>query len=171
MRMEDAWPYVAVVGPSDPEAKDYESAIEVGRLIAERGGTVVCGGLGGVMEAAALGADGAGGRVLGILPGRDRAEANDYLTVAVATGLGELRNGLVIRASDAVVAVGGSWGTLSEVALAARLNLPVVSLHGWSVVNQEGAVVAGPVAVSTAAEAVDAAIQAAARRPVTGDEA
>ncbi len=162
--MQDAWPYVAVVGPSDPEPDCYELAMEVGRLIAERGGTVVCGGLGGVMEAAALGASGAGGRVLGVLPGRDRADANPYLTVAVATGLGELRNGLVIRTSDAVVAVGGSWGTLSEVALARRLDVPVFSLRGWSVVDQHGAVVDGPVTVANPEEAVDAAVQAAARR-------
>jgi uncharacterized protein (TIGR00725 family) len=161
MPMQHSWPYVAVVGPSDPEPDCYELAIEVGRLIAERGGTVVCGGLGGVMEAAALGASGAGGRVLGLLPGRDRADANPYLTVAVATGLGELRNGVVIRTSDAVVAVGGSWGTLSEVALARRLDLPVFSLRGWAVVDHLGVVVDGPVTVSTAAEAVDAAMQAA----------
>jgi uncharacterized protein (TIGR00725 family) len=164
MPMQDAWPYVAVVGPSDPEPDCYELAIEVGRLIAQRGGTVVCGGLGGVMEAAALGASGADGRVLGILPGRDRSDANEFVTLAVATGLGELRNGLVIRASDAVVAVGGSWGTLSEVALARRLDLPVVSLRGWSVVDRSGAAVEGPVSVSTPAEAVDAAVQAAAQR-------
>ncbi len=164
MPMQDAWPYVAVVGPSDPEPDCYELAVEVGRLIAERGGTVVCGGLGGVMEGAALGAAAAGGRVLGVLPGRHRADANPYVTVAVATGLGELRNGLVIRTSDAVVAVGGSWGTLSEVALARRLDLPVFSLRGWSVVDHLGVVVDGPVTVSTATEAVDAAVQAAARR-------
>jgi uncharacterized protein (TIGR00725 family) len=162
--MQDAWPYVAVVGPSDPEPDCYELALEVGRLIGARGGTVVCGGLGGVMEAAALGASGAGGQVLGILPGRDRGDANECVTMAVATGLGELRNGLVIRASDAVVAVGGSWGTLSEVALACRLDLPVVSLRGWSIVNLSGAAVEGPVSVATAEEAVDAAVQAAAAR-------
>jgi uncharacterized protein (TIGR00725 family) len=162
--MHDAWPYVAVVGPSDPEPDCYELAVEVGRLIAARGGTVVCGGLGGVMEAAALGASGPGGPVLGILPGRDRGDANEYVTMAVATGLGELRNGLVIRTSDAVVAVGGSWGTLSEVALARRLDLPVVSLQGWSIVDRSGAAVEGQVRVATAEEAVDAALKAAAAR-------
>jgi uncharacterized protein (TIGR00725 family) len=164
MAMPDAWPYVAVVGPSDPEPDCYQLAMEVGRLIAEGGGTVVCGGLAGVMEAAALGASGAGGRVLGVLPGRDRADANPYVTMVVATGLGELRNGLVVRTSDAVVAVGGSWGTLSEVALARRLDLPVFSLRGWSVVDHLGVAADGPVAVSTPAEAVDAAVRAAARR-------
>jgi uncharacterized protein (TIGR00725 family) len=162
--MRDAWPYVAVVGPSDPEPDCYELAMGVGRRIAERGGTVVCGGLGGVMEAAALGASGAGGSVLGLLPGRDRADANPYLTMAVATGLGELRNGLVIRTSDAVIAVGGSWGTLSEVALARRLDRPVFSLRGWVVVDHRGEGVDGPITVSTAAEAVEAAMQAVAGR-------
>jgi uncharacterized protein (TIGR00725 family) len=162
--MQVASPYLAVVGPSDPEPDCYELALEVGRLIAERGGTVVCGGLGGVMEAASLGASGAGGQVLGILPGLDRGDANEYVTTAVTTGLGELRNGLVIRASDAVVAVGGSWGTLIEVALARRLDVPVFSLRGWSVVDGRGVAVEGPAGVSTPAEAVDAAVQAAASR-------
>jgi uncharacterized protein (TIGR00725 family) len=155
---------VAVVGPSDPDPNCYEQAMEVGRLIAARGGTVVCGGLCGVMEAASLGASRAGGQVLGILPGGDRGDANEYVTMAVATGLGELRNGLVIRASDVVVAVGGSWGTLSEVALARRLGLTVVSLGGWSVVDRSGALVQGPVSVATPAEAVDTALQAVADR-------
>jgi uncharacterized protein (TIGR00725 family) len=164
MPMQQAWPYVAVVGPSDPEPDCYQLAMEVGRLIAERGGTVVCGGLAGVMEAAALGASAVGGRVLGVLPGRDRTEANPYVTVAVATGLGELRNGLVVGTSDAVIAVGGSWGTMSEVALARRLDLPVFSLRGWSVVDHAGVLADGPVAVSAPAEAVDAAVGAASRR-------
>ncbi|HUJ64865.1 MAG TPA: TIGR00725 family protein [Acidimicrobiales bacterium] len=157
-------PYVAVVGPSDPAPECYALALEVGRLLAEQGVTLVCGGLGGVMEAAALGASGAGGRVLGILPGRDRGDANPYLTVAVATGLGEIRNGLVVRASDAVVSIGGSWGTLSEVALAQRLGWPVVSLQGWSVVDQNGGSVVGPIAVSSPAEAVEVALGIAAQR-------
>src|ERR1035441_5058280 len=80
---------------------------------------------------------------VGILPGADRAQANRYLTMAIATGLGELRNALVVRCSDAVLAVGGSWGTLSEVALAQRLGRPVVSLRGWSVVGPGGAAVTG----------------------------
>jgi uncharacterized protein (TIGR00725 family) len=164
MAMPGNEPYVAVVGPSDPAPECYALALEVGRLLAEQGATVVCGGLGGVMEAAALGASGAGGRVLGILPGRDRGDANPFLTMAVATGLGEIRNGLVVRASDAVVSVGGSWGTLSEVALAQRLGLPVVSLQGWSVVDQGGGSVVGPIAVASAAEAVEVALGIAAQR-------
>ena len=149
-------PYIAVVGPAEPDPDTYALAVDVGRLIAQRGAVVVCGGLGGVMEAAALGASQLGGSSLGILPGSDRGEANRHLTMAIATGLGELRNALVVRCSDAVLAVGGSWGTMSEVALALRLRKPVVSLCGWSVIDAGGAVVVGAVATTSAAEAVDA---------------
>jgi uncharacterized protein (TIGR00725 family) len=158
-------PYIAVVGPAEPDADTYAVAVEAGRLIAERGAVVVCGGLAGVMEAAARGASEAGGSSLGILPGADRAQANRYVTMAVATGLGELRNALVVRCSDAVLAVGGSWGTLSELALAQRLGRPVVSLGGWSVVDPHGAAVAGIVPAQSAAEAVEALIAAINRDP------
>jgi uncharacterized protein (TIGR00725 family) len=161
-------PYIAVVGPAEPDAGTYALAVEAGRLIAERGAVVVCGGLGGVMEAAARGASDAGGSSLGILPGADRAQANGYVTMAIATGLGELRNALVVRCSDAVLAVGGSWGTLSEVALAQRLGRPVVSLRGWSVVDPGGAAVTGVVTAQSAAEAVEALIAAVDARP--GDD-
>ena len=92
---------------------------------------MVCGGLGGVMEARRPGAAGAGGTVVGLLPGTDRAEANPHLTVAIATGLGEMRNPLVVRAADVVVAVGGAYGTLSEVAFALRTGVPVVGIGTW----------------------------------------
>jgi uncharacterized protein (TIGR00725 family) len=154
-------PYIAVVGPSEADADTYALADEVGRLIAGRGGVVVCGGHGGVMEAAARGAAQAGGTSVGILPGSDRATANPYVTVAVATGLGQLRNGLVVRTSDAVVAIGGSWGTLSEVALAVRSGVPVISLHGWAVVDADGLAVDGVTVSDSAADAVQAALTAA----------
>jgi uncharacterized protein (TIGR00725 family) len=154
----------AVVGPGDADPRTYGLAAETGRLIANRGAVVVCGGLGGVMEAAALGAREAGGASLGILPGRDRSEANRYVTVAVATGLGELRNGLLVRASDALVAVGGSWGTLSELALALRAGIPVVSLGGWSVLDADGAEVAGVLVAGSPAEAVERVFAALAPR-------
>lgn len=141
--------YIAVVGPGEADAEICAIAAEAGRLIAARGGVVVCGGLGGVMEAAARGAAETGGRSLGILPGSDRGAANPHLTLAVASGLGELRNGLVVRSSDALLAVGGSWGTLSEVALAVRAGLPVVSVRGWTVAK-DGVATAG-----SAAEAVE----------------
>lgn len=125
--------YVGVVGPSVADAGVLADAETLGRGLAERGHVVVCGGLGGVMEAAARGAASVGGVVLGLLPGDDRTDANPYVTVAVPTGLGELRNALLVRSSDVVVSVGGSWGTLSEVALAVRTGVPVVAVRGWHV--------------------------------------
>jgi uncharacterized protein (TIGR00725 family) len=154
-------PYIAVVGPAEVDGDTYALAVEVGRLIAQRGAVLVCGGHGGVMEAAARGATECQGVSVGILPGGDRSQANRYVTMVVATGLGELRNGLVVRTSDAVLAVGGSWGTLSEVAMAMRLGIPVVTLRSWSVIDAAGAGVAGLVEAASAAEAVSAAIERA----------
>jgi uncharacterized protein (TIGR00725 family) len=124
--------YVAVIGPGT-EATDSEldSAREAGRRLADNGFVVVTGGLGGVMEAAAAGAGDEGGVSIGLLPGLDRSEAGAAHTYTVSTGLGEMRNALVVRAADAVFAIGGSWGTLSEIALAARTGVPVVSVAGW----------------------------------------
>jgi uncharacterized protein (TIGR00725 family) len=111
----------------------------VGRELASRGVVLVCGGLGGVMEAACRGAKESGGRTVGILPGADRSAANPYVDVAIATGLGEARNALVVRAADALIAVGGGYGTLSEVALALKAGKRVVGLGTWDV---EGVVAA-----------------------------
>lgn len=124
--------YVGVVGPSAPTAEQTADAERLGAALAARGHVVVCGGRGGVMAAVSRGAALAGGTVLGILPGFDRAEANEHVTVAVPTGLGEMRNALVVRSSDVVVAVGSSWGTLSEVALAVSTGVPVVGIGGWA---------------------------------------
>jgi uncharacterized protein (TIGR00725 family) len=107
------------------------AAESVGRGLAEGGAVVVCGGLGGVMEAACRGAKCAGGTTVGILPGGSRADANRYVDVAIATGLGELRNGLIVRTADVLVAVGGEFGTLSEIALALKAGKPVIALEGW----------------------------------------
>lgn len=124
--------YVAVVGPSvpgDPGLLDQASA--AGRLLAGHGWVVVTGGLGGVMAAAAAGVAEAGGTAVALLPGSDRGAASPGHTVAIPTGLGEMRNALLVRSVDAVLALGGSWGTLSEVALAARTGVPVFSVAGW----------------------------------------
>jgi uncharacterized protein (TIGR00725 family) len=126
-------PYVAVVGPGDASSQELQAAEEVGAGLAAAGAVVVTGGLGGVMEAACRGARSRHGTTLGILPGEDRDAANGWVQVAVATGLGELRNGLVVRAADALVAIGGGHGTLSEVALALKLGRPVVGLGTWDV--------------------------------------
>jgi uncharacterized protein (TIGR00725 family) len=126
-------PYVAVIGPGEASPEELRTAEEVGAGLAAAGAVVVTGGLGGVMEAACRGARSRRGRTLGILPGEDRDAANGWVEIAVATGLGELRNGLVVRAADAVVAVGGGHGTLSEIALALKLGRPVVGLSTWEV--------------------------------------
>jgi uncharacterized protein (TIGR00725 family) len=126
-------PYVAVVGPGDADAEAEGDAEVAGRVLAEHGAVVVCGGLGGAMAAACRGAREAGGLTVGLLPGTDRAAANAWVTVAIPTGLGELRNGLVVRAADAVLAVRGGFGTLSEIALALKLGRPVVGVGTWDI--------------------------------------
>jgi uncharacterized protein (TIGR00725 family) len=123
--------YVAVVGSGTATGGLYEKAREVGRLIVQRGGTVVCGGLLGVMEAAARGAKEAGGTAIGILPDEDRRRQNSYLTYSVATGTGQARNLAVVCSGDVVIAVGGEYGTLSEIGLARKVGRPVVVLEGW----------------------------------------
>jgi uncharacterized protein (TIGR00725 family) len=140
-------PYVAVVGPGEASSQELWLAEEIGAGLASLGAVVVTGGLGGVMEAACRGARSRRGRTLGILPGEDREAANGWVEIAVATGLGELRNGLVVRASDALVAVGGGHGTLSEVAFALKLGRPVIGLGTWAVHGVDE--------VSTAGAAVD----------------
>jgi uncharacterized protein (TIGR00725 family) len=124
-------PYIAVVGAGSASAAEERAAEAVGRGLGTAGVVVVCGGRGGVMEAACRGAKAAGGTTVGILPGTRRADANAYVDVAIATGLGELRNGLIVRAADALVAVGGEFGTLSEIALALKAGMPVVGLAAW----------------------------------------
>lgn len=123
--------YVAVCGPSVATEQEAAWAEEVGRRLAEAGAVVVCGGLGGVMDAAARGAAGVGGTVIGILPGETRSGASPHLTVAIPTGMGEARNALIARSADAVIAIGGEWGTLSEIALARKMGKPVVGLATW----------------------------------------
>ena len=124
---------MAVVGPGEASPDELHAAEEVGAGLAVSGVVVVTGGLGGVMEAASHGAKSRRGRTIGILPGEDRGAANGWVDIAIATGLGELRNGLVVRAVDAVVAVGGGHGTLSEIALALKAGRPVVGVGTWEV--------------------------------------
>ena len=138
-----------MVGPGDAGPDVLAAAESVGRELAQRGAVVVCGGLGGAMEAACRGAKAAGGTTVGLLPGADRAHANPYVDVAVATGLGEVRNALVARTADALVAVGGGYGTLSEIALALRAGKRVVGLGGWDIPGMEDA--ASPAAAAAAA--------------------
>jgi uncharacterized protein (TIGR00725 family) len=132
-------------------------AEEVGRAIAEAGAVLVCGGLGGVMEAACRGAHGGGGLTVGILPGRDRDEANRHVDVAIPTGMGEARNALVVRAADAVVAVAGEYGTLSEIALALQAGIPVVGIDTWEL-GRDGQIVDAVVRAEGPAQAVARAL-------------
>lgn len=129
MSAGEAW--IAVVGPAEAPADVLDTAEAVGAEIARAGAVLVCGGRGGAMEAACRGARSQDGTTVGILPGADRSEANPFVSVAIPTGLGELRNGLVVRAADAVIAVSGEYGTLSEVAFALKTGKPVVGLGTW----------------------------------------
>lgn len=131
-------PYVAVVGPSRPDRPETTAAAqEAGRLLAGRGYVVVTGGLGGVMAAAAAGAQEAGGTAVALLPGLRREEASPGHAIAIPTGIGEMRNALVVRSADAVLAIGGAWGTLSEIALAARSGVPVFAVDSWDLPGPE----------------------------------
>jgi uncharacterized protein (TIGR00725 family) len=143
---------IAIVGPNEADDEACRLAYDAGAQVAGRGDVVVTGGLGGVMAAASRGARDAGGQVLALLPGDKAAAANEAVGIAVATGLGELRNGLLVRAADAVIAIGGSWGTLSEIALARRTGVPVVAVCGWNVTDRTGA----PVSLDTAPNAAEA---------------
>lgn len=130
-------PYVAVCGPGSATDVEERWAEEVGRRLAEAGAVVVCGGLGGVMDAAARGAAAAGGAAVGILPGEDRLGASEHLSVAIPTGMGEARNAIIARAADAVIAIGGEWGTLSEIALARKMGKQVVGIATWRFVDRD----------------------------------
>jgi uncharacterized protein (TIGR00725 family) len=152
-------PYIAVVGAGEASAEDALVAEQVGRGLAEAGAVVVCGGLGGVMEAACRGAKSAGGTTVGILPGARRQDANPYVDVAIATGLGEARNALVVRAVDAVIAVGGEYGTLSEIALALKSRTPVIGIDTWRLVRH-GERLDAIVEVTSPADAVTRALAA-----------
>lgn len=124
-------PVLAVVGAGDAPSEVVALAAEVGREIARAGATLVCGGLGGVMEGAARGAREAGGRTVGILPGSDASAANPWIELAIATGIGEARNAVVVGTADGVIALAGEGGTLAEIGFALKLGRPVVALRSW----------------------------------------
>ena len=130
-------PVIAVIGDADPRGPEahriLEHAEEVGQLLARAGATVVTGGMGGVMRSASRGAASEGGLTIGILPGADAAEANEFVQLAIPTGLGVVRNLVVVTSADAVVAVGGRYGTLSEIGLALRMGREVVALGSWRI--------------------------------------
>jgi uncharacterized protein (TIGR00725 family) len=160
--------YIGVIGPSDATAAERETAYAVGREIALAGAVLVCGGRGGVMEAAARGASEApvepAATVVGILPGRDRAAANPFVTIALATGLGELRNAVIASSSDGLIAIGGNAGTLIEIGFALEQGRTVVSLGGWTVRDGADETVAGIRVAGGAAEAVRMVLHPEGRR-------
>lgn len=123
---------VAVIGGSTCSPEESRIAEAVGRELALRGIMVACGGLGGVMEAAARGAYLAGGVTIGILPGNSREEANPYIRIPIVTGMGYARNAILVKSAQAVIAIGGAFGTLSEIAFALQYDLPVVGINTWS---------------------------------------
>ncbi len=151
---------ISVIGASEGDGEILREAEAVGRGIAEAGGVVVCGGLTGVMEAASRGAAQAGGEVVAVLPTLSPADANEHVTYAVATGIGHARNLAVVASGDAVIAVGGSWGTLSEIAYARKLERPVVALQSWPLRDRAGTDL-GIVEAENAEQAVKAAMSSA----------
>ena len=147
---------IGVIGGSRASARDEDRAREIGRRIAEAGAVLVCGGLSGVMRAAARGAREAGGLTVGILPGASPSDANPFIDVAVATGLGYTRNALVVMNADVLIAVAGEFGTLSEIAYGNIFGKPVIGLGSWEV--------KGVTPAASPEEAVRTALEAAGRR-------
>jgi hypothetical protein len=152
-------PRIAVIGPLQATAEQAALAEQVGAEIARHGAVLVCGGLTGVMEAAARGAKSAGGTTLGILPGDAAGDANPFIDIPIATGMGEARNVVLVHTAQAFIAIGGAFGTLSEIALALRAGKPVIGLGTWQLRAPDGS---APTILSAAspAEAVDEALRA-----------
>ncbi len=153
-------PWIAVVGPGEAGEQELAAAEQAGAAIAQRGAVLVCGGLGGVMEAACRGARAGLGTTVGLLPGGRRDDANGWVTIAIPTGMGEMRNALIVRSADAVVAIGGAWGTLSEIALALKLARTVVGIGTWELAR-EGRPQPGILAADDAQSAVWLALERA----------
>lgn len=155
--------YIAVVGGGSPPPRALELAVQVGRDLAKRGAGVVCGGLGGVMEAVCRGAKAEGGTTIGILPGNDPQEANPYVDVPICTGMGYARNVIVVKTASAVIAIDGAYGTLSEIGHALGDGIPVVGLETWQL-SSNGVGDNGIINASDPADAVEKALAAARRR-------
>jgi uncharacterized protein (TIGR00725 family) len=153
---------IGVVGEGVCSARVAREAAEVGAAVARAGATLLCGGLRGVMEAASRGAAEAGGVVVGLLPGFHRRDANRWVTIPIVTGMDQARNVVLVRSCDALIAVGGMYGTLSEIALALKLDVPVVGLRTWRLRQPEGRRIPLLVA-ATPDDAVARAVRAAAR--------
>jgi uncharacterized protein (TIGR00725 family) len=160
--------FVAVIGGGTCTREKARLAEEVGRELARKGAVLICGGLGGVMKAACKGAFSAGGTTIGILPGNNRQAANPYVSIPIVTGLGAARNVIVVKSAHAVIAVHGSYGTLSEIGHALKNGIPVVGLNTWSL-SQEGRTDDAVIPARSAAEAVALALDLA-TQPEAEDE-
>ena len=158
---------IAVIGTGSPSEEVYEMARQVGAELARRGATVVCGGLGGVMEAVCKGAKSEGGFTIGVLPGSDPAAANPWVDVPICTGLGHARNVIIVKTGRAVIAVGGAYGTLSEIGHALAEQAPVVGLSTWNLAR-DGVAETSIVVAADPADAVDKAMEAARTRMAAG---
>jgi uncharacterized protein (TIGR00725 family) len=154
---------IAVIGDSSCSPEEIKLAENVGELLAQQGATIVCGGLGGIMEGACRGAKSKGGLTIGILPGQDPSTANPWVDIPVITGIGEARNVAVVKSAQAVIAIGGRYGTLSEIAHALKSNIPVIGLNTWSL-SINGREDNSIIQVNNATEAVDKAISFAKKR-------
>jgi len=152
--------FIAVIGGGECSAKEAELAEEVGREIARRGAILVCGGLSGVMEAACKGARSEGGMTIGILPGDNRKQANRYVQIPIVTSIGYARNVIVVKSAQAVIAIGGSYGTLSEISHALQSAIPVIGLNTWSF-SKDGRVDKSIIRAKNAVEAVNKALSLA----------
>ena len=150
--------FIAVIGGSDVSRPIEALAEEIGREIARQGAVLVCGGLGGVMEAACRGADGEGGLTVGILPGDNRQSANPYVKIPIPTGIGYARNAAVAKSAQAVIAIDGSYGTLTEIAYALQSGIPVIGLDTWSI-SINGREDSSIIRVGTPKEAVKKAVE------------
>lgn len=157
--------FVAVIGAASCDERVAALAREVGQEIAKRGAVLVCGGRGGVMEAACQGAKAEGGMTVGILPGTDRREANPYVDVPIATGLGEARNAILVRTANVVIAISGGYGTLSEIGLALKMGRPVIGLDTWEL-WRDGQSVSAIIPADTPVQAVELAMVQVQREPV-----
>jgi uncharacterized protein (TIGR00725 family) len=145
---------VSVIGQGTSSERQDLQAFELGKMLSQAGYSIVCGGKGGVMEAVARGAAETGGLCIGLLPGHDQMEANRYISVAIPTGLGHARNYLVVQAGEVVVAVGGGYGTLSEIAFALTMGKTVIGINTWKAISGSG-IEAEIIAVQSVSEAVE----------------
>ena len=152
--------FVAVIGGGQCSSRDARLAGEVGRELAKKGAVLVCGGLGGVMEAACRGANSEGGVTIGILPGESRQAANSYVQIPVVTGMGYARNLAVVKSAQAVIAIGGNYGTLSEIAHALQSGIPVIGLNTW-LLSRNGKLDNSIIPAQKSAEAVNKALSLA----------